>query len=538
MHKISGLIIDPVNKKKFKGTISVENGIISSVRETGEDIPEQVILPGFVDAHVHIESSMLVPSEFSRIALGHGTVATVSDPHEIANVCGVPGIDFMLENSRKVPLKFNFGVPSCVPATPFETSGAELDAPAVAELLKRDDLSYLAEMMNWPGVLNADKEVLAKIKAALELGKPVDGHAPGLMGEEAERYIAAGISTDHECFRLEEAMDKLKYGMRIIIREGSAAKNFDELIPALNKYPGRIMFCSDDKHPDDLVKGHINDLVLRALNLDYDLMDTLEAASVTPVKHYRLDVGLLQKGDPADFIVVRDLTRMRVLETWINGERVYDGEKVDIPEIALPEINNFTPYTLEDKDFELPGKKEKFPIIEATEGSLITKKTFLEPSIKNGNIQPDPSRDILKIAVVNRYKQARPALDLVRGFGLKNGAIASSVAHDAHNIVAVGTSDHYLSRAVNMIMRSRGGISAAGPGQEDILPLPVAGIISDRPGEETAAAYKRLTRSAREMGSNLTAPHMLLSFMALEVIPSLKITDKGLFDVDKFEFIT
>ncbi|MFO7816463.1 MAG: adenine deaminase [Thermodesulfobacteriota bacterium] len=538
MHTISGQIIDPVNKRQFKGTITFENGIISSVRETGEDVPKQYILPGFVDAHVHIESSMLVPSEFSRIALGHGTVATVSDPHEIANVCGVPGIDFMLENSRKVPLKFNFGVPSCVPATPFETSGAELNAAAVAKLLKRDELSYLSEMMNWPGVLNADKEVMAKIKAALELGKPVDGHAPGLMGEKAERYIAAGISTDHECFRLEEAINKLEYGMKIIIREGSAAKNFAELIPALKKYPGRIMFCSDDKHPDDLIKGQINILAARAVNLEYDLMDILEAASVTPVKHYRLDMGLLQKGDPADFIVVRDLTRMRVLETWIDGKRVFDGEKVNIPEITLPAINNFNPYTLGAENFELPGSKKKIPVIEAAEGSLVTQKTFIEPDIRDGNIQPDPSRDILKIAVVNRYKQARPALDLVRGFGLKNGAIASSVAHDSHNIVAVGTSDLYLSRAVNMIMHSRGGISAAGSGHEDILPLPVAGIISDRPGEETATAYKRLTRSAREMGSKLSAPYMLLSFMALEVIPSLKITDKGLFDVDKFEFIT
>ncbi|MFP4168982.1 MAG: adenine deaminase [Desulfonatronovibrionaceae bacterium] len=537
MQTVKGIILDPVRRERFRGEIRIENQKITEIKRTKHNC-RAYILPGFVDAHVHIESSRLVPFEFAQIALKHGTVATVSDPHEITNVCGVQGLDFMIDNGRRSQLKFAFGVPSCVPATPFETSGANLDADTVADLLKREDLPYLSEMMNWPGVLSKDHQVMAKIRAALDLGKPVDGHAPGLTGKKAAAYISAGISTDHECSSLQEALDKLEYGMKIIIREGSAARNFNDLIPILKSHPGRIMFCSDDKHAEDLLQGHINKLAARAIACGYDLMDTLTAACVTPVRHYGLGVGLLQEGQPADFVLAHSPEEMDVFETWIDGKQVYaKGQERPAP-IEIPEINNFHPYSLHPEDFRVTADKAAFPVIEVREGSLVTGKSFPDLTPENGEIPADPKKDILKIAVVNRYEKRPPATGFVRGFGIRKGAIASSVAHDSHNIVVVGTSDKYLSRAVNMVMRSCGGIAASGPDREDSLPLPVAGLMTKSPGPETAAAYKRLHSLAREMGSPLRAPYMELSFMALLVIPSLKISDKGLFDAEKFEFIT
>ena len=530
--------MDPVGGRRFPGEIVISGGRISEVREVDGEVPSRYILPGFVDAHVHIESSMLVPTEFARIALRQGTVAAVCDPHEIANVCGVEGIDFMIESGRQAPLKFAFGAPSCVPATPFETAGAELDAEAVARLLDREDIPFLGEMMNWPGVLAGDPEVMAKIRAALERGKPVDGHAPGLTGERAAKYISAGISTDHECASLEEALDKLQRGMRVLIREGSAARGFEELLPALQKHPGRIMFCSDDKHPDDLQQGHINALAARALGSGFDVWDVLRACSVIPVRHYGLEVGLLQEGDPADFVLVRDLEGMEVEQTWIEGECVFDGERARLPEGEVKRVNNFVAYSLEPEDFRVRWTGEAFPVIEAEEGSLITGASWVRLPREGDVLLPSLEEDVLKIGVVNRYRRAAPAAGFVRGFGLREGAIASSVAHDSHNIVAVGASDADLARAVDLVMRHRGGVAAVGGGVEDILPLPVAGLMSDRPGAEVSRDHARLTRRARELGSPLSAPHMLLSFMALLVIPSLRISDRGVFDAERFEFLT
>jgi adenine deaminase len=538
MSAVRGIVLDPVNRRRFSGEVVVSEGRIAAVRETGEDVPARFILPGFVDAHVHIESSMLVPTEFARIALRQGTVAAVCDPHEIANVCGEAGIDFMIQNGGEAPLKFAFGAPSCVPATPFETSGAELDADAVSRLLDREDIPFLGEMMNWPGVLEGDAEVMAKIRAALDRGKPVDGHAPGLIGERAARYIAAGISTDHECTTLEEALDKLERGMRILIREGSATRDFDGLIPALERCPGRIMFCSDDKHPDDLQLGHINGLAARALGRGFHVWEVLEACSVVPVRHYGLDVGLLQEGEPADFIVVRDLESMEVQETWIGGECVWDGDRVRLPERKVEPVNNFASHSLESEDFRVRWQEDAFPAIEASEGSLLTDRSMVRPPREGDLLLSSPEDDLLKIAVVCRYRQAAPAVGFVRGFGLREGAIASSVAHDSHNIVAVGASDADLARAVDLVTRHRGGIAAVGGGMADILPLPVAGLMSDRPGAEVSQAHARLSRRARELGSPLSAPHMLLSFMALLVIPRLKMSDRGVFDAERFEFLT
>src|SRR5688572_17260645 len=326
---ITGILVDVDQKKIYPAEIKVENGKFSSIvntRDSRLQTPDY-ILPGFIDSHVHIESSMLVPSEFAKLAVVHGTVATVSDPHEIANVCGMEGVDFMINNGKTVPFKFYFGAPSCVPATDFETAGARLDASDVQKLLQRDEIKYLSEMMNFPGVLNEDEEVIKKIAAAHRLLKPVDGHAPGLRGEQAKQYIAAGITTDHECFTREEALDKLQNGMKIIIREGSAAKNFEALIDLLNDYSNQMMFCSDDKHPDSLVDGHINQLCARAVEKGIDIFKILKAACVNPVVHYKLDVGLLREGDPADFIVAKDLKKFEILKTFIDGELVAEEGK-------------------------------------------------------------------------------------------------------------------------------------------------------------------------------------------------------------------
>ena len=536
MKSIKGIITDPIQRKQFKGEIVIENGKIKEIKEL-DDAPDQHILPPLVDSHIHIESSMLIPSEFARLAVQHGTVATVSDPHEIANVCGFEGVEYMIENGNKVPLKFYFGAPSCVPATPFETAGAVLDVNAVKTLLKRDEIHYLSEMMNWPGVLNDDPGVMAKIEAAHNLGKPIDGHAPGLKGEKAKKYASAGISTDHECFTKQEAVDKLKAGMLIAIREGSAAKNYDALIELLGEHPGKIMFCSDDKHPDDLIRGHMNDIVARTLQLGYSLYDTLHACSVLPVQHYNLRVGLLQPGDPADFIVVDSPESMNVQETWIDGNPVYQNGSVRFPDVKSSVINRFEPYPLESKDFKLYSEKSEQHIIVAEDGQLITQRETATLQSEKGEILSDPDRNILKIAVVNRYEKQPPAVGFIKNFGLKNGAIASSVAHDSHNIVAVGSSDEAICEAVNLVMEARGGISAVHINKKDVLPLPVGGIMSNDSGEVVARGYERLSKISRDMGSTLKAPFMLISFMALLVIPSLKMSDKGLFDGEEFVFV-
>lgn len=528
-------------------TLSVDNGRISDISPAGDrpDPSLPCMLPGFIDAHVHIESSMLVPSEFARLAAVHGTVATVSDPHEIANVLGEKGVLFMLENAARVPFRFFFGAPSCVPATSFETAGARLDADAVGRLLQREDILYLSEMMNFPGVLGGDPEVKAKIAAAVKLGKPVDGHAPGLLGEEARRYAGAGeagrtvISTDHECFTREEALGKLAAGMHILIREGSAARNFDALIGLVEAYPGRTMFCSDDKHPDSLVEGHINLLVKRALQKGIPLFSVLKAACVNPVLHYRLPVGLLRTGDPADFILVEDLNEFRVLETYVQGQKVAERGKTRIASVAVQPVNSFHCTEKQPGDFAVAadGHPAALQVIGALDGELITEKLRQAPRIEDGFAAADPENDLLKITVINRYRQAPPAVAFVRGFGLKEGAIASSVAHDSHNIIAVGTTDAFLAAAVNLVVKHQGGISAVSAQSEKVLPLPVAGLMSDGDGYRVAEAYSGLDRMARQMGSRLRAPFMTLSFMALLVIPHLKLSDLGLFDGDHFALV-
>ena len=533
--KLKGNIVDIQQKRIFKGEITIEGNKIVSIEEKQHDV-NHYILPGFIDAHIHIESSMLVPSEFAKIAVKHGTVATVSDPHEIANVLGVKGVEFMIENGKQVPFKFNFGAPSCVPATNFESAGSTIDSEGIKNLLKKPDIKYLAEMMNYPGVLFDDAEVLKKIEWAKYFNKPVDGHAPGVRGADISKYISAGISTDHECFTFDEALEKLQKGMKILIREGSAAKNFEALIDLLPEYFERIMFCSDDKHPDDLIVGHINQLCARAVSKGIDVFKVLQAACVNPVKHYSLDVGLLQVGDVADVIIVEDLKDFKTLQTYIDGELVFDNGKSLIKPAEFENINNFNCYPKSVSDFKFESSSKQIRVIEALEGQLVTNELIAEATIKNGNLVSNTGNDILKMTVVNRYQNQKPAVAFIKNFGVKEGAIASSVGHDSHNIIAVGVSDEAICKAVNLVIENKGGICAVSDSKEKIIPLPVAGIMSDKDAETIGHQYAELDNMAKSLGCTLNAPYMTLSFMALLVIPSLKLSDKGLFNGKDFKF--
>jgi adenine deaminase len=533
--EIQGNIVDVVAKCIFQGTLVIQNGKITAIRK--EQVNDsRYILPGLIDAHIHIESSMLIPSEFARIAVIHGTVATVSDPHEIANVLGIQGVKFMIENGSKVPFKFNFGAPSCVPATPFETSGATLGVDEVNELLQMPEIKYLSEMMNFPGVLFADSEVMAKIELAHKAGKPVDGHAPGVVGIDIERYAGAGISTDHECFTIEEAYQKIKHGMHILIREGSAAKNFETLYPLIDEFPDQVMLCSDDKHPNDLVVGHINLEVKRALHLGLNVMNVIRSCTYNPVKHYKLDTGLLQQGDSADLVIIDNLVDFNVLATYIQGVLVAQNGKTLIPGVQETIFNNFNIKPISNGDIGIIPACNKIRVINAIDGQLITRLMSADPLVLKNNVVSDIAHDILKIVVQNRYQEAPASVGFIHGIGLKKGAIASSVAHDSHNIVAVGVDDDSIVRAINLIIENKGGISLVDGMEEVVLPLPFAGIMSGIDGFDVASQYAEMDRMTKELGSALSAPYMTLSFMALLVIPEIKLSDKGLFDGATFKF--
>lgn len=533
--KLQGQIVDIKNERIFKGEITIRSGKIERIEAVDHQV-EHYILPGFIDAHIHIESSMLVPSEFARLAVKHGTVATVSDPHEIANVLGVEGVEFMIENGKKVPFKFNFGAPSCVPATTFESAGAVIDSDGVKKLLEHPEIKYLAEMMNYPGVIFEDEQVMKKIAWAKHYKKPIDGHVPGILGEDLTKYIAAGISTDHECFTYDEALEKLQKGMKILIREGSAAKNFDALIDLLPEHYENLMFCSDDKHPDDLLLHHINNLCARAVAKGMDLFKVLRVACLNPIQHYGLDVGTLNVGDAADFIIVQDLKAFKTLQTYIDGQLVFDHGKSLVEKVPFKNLNNFNTSKKKISDFRIKSTSKKIRVIEAVEGQLVTNEIIANSKIEEGYLVSEVDNDILKIAVINRYDDQVPAIGFIKNFGLKTGAIASSVAHDSHNIIVVGTSDVSICKAVNLLIEHKGGVCAVSDTDEKILPLPVAGIMSDKDGETVGKLYAELDAMAKQLGSTLKAPYMTLSFMGLLVIPSLKLSDKGLFNGKDFKF--
>lgn len=535
--KVVGQVVDIVDRNVYAAEVTITDGRISAI-EPLESAPKAFLLPGFIDAHIHIESSMLVPTEFARAAVLHGTVATVSDPHEIGNVLGVAGVEYMLENAAQSPLKFNFGAPSCVPATTFETAGATITVEEVEQLLADPRIRYLSEMMNFPGILFGDADCLAKVAAAHKLGKPVDGHAPGLRGEEAAKYISAGITTDHECFTKEEALDKLVAGCKISIREGSAARNFDALVSLLGEFPEQTMLCSDDKHPDELLEGHINLLVRRAVAAGIDVFDALQAACVNPIEHYKLEVGQLRIGDPADLIEVDSLTEFNVSRTWIDGRLVAENGKTTIPRSKPSVVNQFVATKVSADQLAVQSKTGKLQVIEALDGQLITNRVEVEPKVAAGKIVSDVASDILKLVVVNRYRSEPPAIAFIKNFGITRGALASSVAHDSHNVIAVGADDEELTAAINAVMDAEGGLSAVCLADDVSLvqALPVAGLMATGTCEEVGAAYQKLDAAVKSWGSPLRAPYMTLSFMGLLVIPELKLSDLGLFDGGKFEF--
>ena len=533
---LSGDIVDLHSESIFKGTVYIENGHIKDIVKDDSVSQSQFILPGLIDSHIHVESSMLIPSEFARLAVIHGTVATVSDPHEIANVLGIDGIKYMIENGKKVPFKFYFGASSCVPATPFETAGAELGVKELDELMAMDEIKYMAEMMNFPGVINCDGFVMDKLAIAKKYNKPVDGHAPGVKGDAAKKYIEAGITTDHECFTMEEALEKIEYGMKIQIREGSAAKNFEALVGLLEDHADDVFFCSDDKHPDDLAEGHINQLVKRAVAKGHDVLKVLKNVILNPINHYNLEVGSLKSGDPADMIVVDSLENFDVLQTYVNGVLVAEHGKTLIHSVEAEKPNLFLAEPVSAEDIAVSGSG-RIKVIEAYDGELITGVITEHAKLVNGNAVSDIENDILKIVVLNRYeKDVKPAVAFIKGFGLKSGALASSVAHDSHNVVAVGTSDEEIVKAMNLVIDSKGGVAVVQDDFYDVLPLPVAGLMSTSDGFEVAEQYHQIDKKAHELGSKLRAPFMTLSFMALLVIPDLKLSDKGLFDGTTFSF--
>jgi adenine deaminase len=539
-YSLSGQYVAILEKNIYPATLTIKNGIIESVTPC-QDAPNHFIMPGFIDSHVHVESSMLIPSSFAQLAVVHGTIGTISDPHEIANVCGVEGVQYMIDNGKKVPFHFFFGAPSCVPATVFETAGATIDSDQIAQLLASDDIYYLSEMMNFPGVLHKDAEVMKKIAAAHKFKKPVDGHAPGLMGALAKQYIQAGISTDHECFTIEEAVDKLSYGMKILIREGSAAKNFEALYELLDDHPHMMMLCSDDKHPDSLVDGHINTLCARAVAKGIDLFNVLRAACINPILHYKLPTGEVKPGDPANFIVVEDLTSFKVKQTYIKGELVAEAGISLIPFIQEAVINQFDTHSITEQDIQVTEKEYPvneaglIPVIEAIDGQLITNCKWKQATKVNDLIISNTQEDVLKMVVYNRYFNAAPKIAFIKNFGFKHGAIASTVAHDSHNIIAVGVDDASITKAINLVIQEKGGISCVNKQEEKVLGLPVAGLMSTEDPYVVAKAYTQIDQMAKRLGSALGAPFMTLSFMALLVIPHLKLSDKGLFDGDEFK---
>jgi adenine deaminase len=532
---LSGKIVDVVAGLVFPGTITVNNGRIESIVEDA-GVFGPLIVPGLIDSHIHIESSMLVPSEFARIAVIHGTTAVIADPHEIANVVGKEGVRFMIENGSKVPFNFYFGAPSCVPATSFESAGAVLGPNEVDEMLSWPEIKFLSEMMNFPGVLHDDEDVMAKIASAKKYHKKIDGHAPGLMGEELAKYASAGISTDHESFTKEEALDKIKNGIKILIREGSAAKNFNELIDLIADYPEMIMFCSDDKHPDDLMEGHINLLVKRAVSAGYNFMDVIRACTLNPVKHYNLDAGLLQVGDKADFILVDNAEEFNITSTYVSGNLVAQEGLSLIDPVTIVPINNFNPLMPTPDDLKIKAESKHIKVIRAYNGQLVTSTVHDEATITDGFIESDPDRDILKMVVLNRYKSSKPAIAFISGFGIKQGAIASTVAHDSHNIIALGTDDDSILKAIELVIKNKGGISLYTVDENYSLSLPIAGLMSDKEGIIVAKQYELINNAVHKAGSYLDAPFMTLSFMSLLVIPELKLSDKGIFDSTTFKY--
>ena len=562
-------MLDVVSDTIYPARITIEDGLfkeVTPITVSEKDIVKidvkGLMLPGFIDSHIHIESSMVTPAQFAKIAVRHGTTAVVCDPHEIANVLGIEGVEAMIENAKQVPFNFFFTAPSCVPATGFETSGAVLDSSDIEYLLKKEEIVALGEMMNFPGVINGDEEVHKKLEFARKIGKPIDGHAPLVTREALDKYLAAGISTDHECSNVLEALEKKIKGMKIMVRDGSSAMDMEGLfdIEEAGKQldfsgPMGLMFrdiferkiysplfdfiVSDDKHPNDLINGHLNKSINKAVGLGIDLIKAINMVTINPAYHYNLNCGAIVPGAKADFIIVDSIYDCNVLKTYVGGECVFDGENVlfDVPEIEPRNTINTTKKTASDFDIHYDGDECEVNVIECFDGDLLTKKATAKLYVKDGVVQPDIYQDILKIAVVERYGGNTIANAFIKGFGLKKGAIASSVAHDSHNIIVIGYNSQMMADAVNQVIDDKGGISVVSEDFSDSLPLPIAGLMSNEDVYDVADKLGILHNMVKALGCQVEAPFMTMAFMALLVIPSIKISDKGLFDGDNFEFM-
>lgn len=532
---VRGKLVDIHKKDIYPAQIETEGRNIKSITAV-ESVDEVYIMPGLIDAHIHIESSMLTPGSFALAAVSRGTTGVVADPHEIANVLGKRGVDYMIDDAAKVPLKFYFGAPSCVPATHFESSGAVVGPDEIEALFKEGRVKFLAEMMNFPGVISGDPEVMRKIEIARSQNMVIDGHAPGLSGEALKKYVSAGISTDHECTDINEAEEKLKLGMKILIREGSAARNLDSLKELIATNTENVMLCSDDLHPEMLAGRHLDMIVADLVKQGFDLFDVLACCTINPVKHYGLDCGLLRQGDPADFIIVNSPREMKVLSTWIDGEEVFDGDKALFSYDGSGQVNNFNSSEVDATMIKVKRGGPKLRVIDVFDGQLFTGSGFSR-SGTGEYMESDQERDILKLVVKDRYRDAPPATAFIRGFNIKNCALASSVAHDSHNIICTGTSDDFITQAINAVIRMKGGLAVVSAEKTLTLELPVAGIMSDLPAVEVASKYEELSEYVKKSGCRMTAPFMTLSFMALLVIPELKLSDRGLFDTLKFSLV-
>ena len=565
--KFTAYILDVLTSSVYPARITVEEGIFKQIvpimvdGETKVDV-EGLMLPGFIDSHIHIESSMLTPAQFAKVAVMHGTTSVVCDPHEIANVSGIDGIEFMIENASTVPFNFYFSAPSCVPATSFETSGAVLNSDEIEYLLQKDEVVALGEMMNFPGVIHGDKEVLKKLELARKYKKPIDGHAPLVSGEDLDKYLEQYIVTDHECSNFQEAIEKKQKGMKIMVRDGSSAKNMEALFDFTERInylknqesfgiiPSEVLerrihspifdfIVSDDKNSRDLINGHLNLSVKKAVELGIDIIKAIEMVTINPASHYNLDAGAIVTGARADFIIIDNIIDFNILKTYVAGECVYDGENVlfDAPDVETENRIDAPKKTAQDFDILFDGDECEVNVIECFNGELLTKKATAKLYVDNGKVMPSIYDDVLKISVVERYGHNNVANAFIKGFGLKKGAIASSIAHDSHNIIVIGYNSEDMAEAVNTVIENKGGIAVVSEDFSDSLPLPIAGLMSNEDAFVVAKKLRQLQKMAYALGCKMDSPFMTMAFMALLVIPSIKISDKGLFDGDNFEFM-
>jgi adenine deaminase len=547
----NGRVIHVFTNEILAGDVAIINGRIAGIgryegRET-VDLDGKYLSPGFIEGHIHIESSMLTPAQFGAAVIPHGTTTVICDPHEIGNVCGKTGIRYMLE--KQSPLNLYAMAPSCVPATHMETSGALLSADDIAEILEHPRVLGLAEMMNFPGTVAAAPDVLAKLRVARKRKVPIDGHAPGLGGRDLQAYIASGISSDHECTTLAEAEEKLRAGMAIFIREGSTARNLEELMPLLHSPAAcHCLLVTDDRHADDLVeRGHLDYILRRAVHYGASAVIALQMVTINPARHFGLQrTGAIVPGFRADLVVLDDLEQFTADRVYISGQCVAEkGAMVTaVPEQSLdtldPVIRSSVKIDPEVVDLSMPGEEGGLiRVITCTDGQIVTGQQMLEPKVENGMMVSDVERDILKIVVLERHHGSHAmGIGFVQGLGLARGAIGSTVAHDSHNMIVTGTSDASMLRAIRALTDIRGGLVVAGDEQVyDVLPLPVAGLMSTGTAQKVSDCLDGIRTALEKVGTGVENPFMLLSFLALPVIPELKITDKGLVDVLQFQLV-